>query len=103
MCVYYKTDQPKNGGLMNHMNDMGVGLNMYILLWGQNTLPQYVIIQKRAEMDREEYMDILNYFILKSGHPWYSTMHLPEKCPQHEFIKEKESNNNTDCKMNEGV
>ena len=45
---YYKTDQAKNGGVMNLMHDMGVGSNIYIMIVGQSTLPQHVMIRKRA-------------------------------------------------------
>ena len=65
MTTFYATDQPNIGDVMHHLDDKGISLIMCIMLCGRTTPDQRDIVQRGAEMNREEYMDILNYFIKK--------------------------------------
>ena len=81
---------------MNHMHDVAVGPNMYILLYCRATPEQTVIIRKRVKTDKEEYIDILNYFIKESGHPGYNRTVLPENFPRPIFVEDDNIDNTTD-------
>lgn len=69
---FFETDQSQLGGVLNHVRDMGVPKDMYIMLCGCMTSEQKRIVQECVIMDTELYMDILQYFIEKSGHPGFS-------------------------------
>ena len=81
---------------MNHMQDMGISPNIYIMMCGRTTPEQRNIIRNRAQLDRDLYMDILNYFITKSGHSGYEKMSTPSEFPSPVFVEDTESENNTD-------
>ena len=91
------------GGAVNHVRDMGVSENMYIMLCGRMTPEQRQIIGMQVRFDSEKYMDILNYFITKSGHPGYAGLSLPENFPEPIFVADKPNHNETDAPMNEEV
>ena len=94
--AYFEQDQPKIGGVMQNMRDMGAPHNMYIMLCGRTTPAQRSIIRQRAELDTDEYLDILNYFITESNHPGYKDLELPEHFPIPEFIEDEVIESNTD-------
>ena len=100
---YYETDQPSIGGVMNHLNSVSAPSSMYIMLCGKTTPEQRKIIRRRAEFDREEYLDILNYFITESGHPGYVDMPLPKDFPKPNYIEDEATTDNTSHSMNRGV
>ena len=97
---FFKRDQSMVGGVMNHVREMGVGQNMYIMLCGQMTPDQRTIVRKCVETDLDEYMDLINYFIKELGHPGYSGIPMPEKFTRPLFVEDKESDNNTDRSEN---
>ena len=66
------------GGVIDHVRNMGVAQNMYVMLCGQMTPAQRIIVQNRAQIDTEVYRDVLNYFIKESGHPGYAGLAMPE-------------------------
>lgn len=94
--TYFEQDLPQTGGVFNDMRDMGASPNMYVMLCGRCTPEQRQIIKKRAEFDTDLYMDLLNWFITKSGHSGYEGMELPEKFPAPIFIEDAETENNVD-------
>ena len=94
--AYFEQDLPQTGGVFNDMRDMGASPNMYVMLCGRVTPHQREIIRKRSEMDTELYMDLLNWFITKSGHSGYKDMELPENFPTPVFIEDAETENNVD-------
>ena len=91
------------GGVIEHVRDMGVAHNMYIMLCGRMTPAQRTIIRRRAHLDTEEYMDLLNFFIKVSGHSGYSGLPMPENFPRPLFVEDKETENNVDREVNKGV
>ena len=60
---YFETDRWIVSGAVNHVRDMGVSENMYIMLCGRMTPEQRQIMRRRVRFDTEEYIDILNYLI----------------------------------------
>ena len=100
---FFETDQSQMGGVIDHVRDMGVAQNMYIMLCGRMTPTQRELIRQRAQIDTEEYLDLLNYFIKESGHSGYNGLPLPKDFPHPIFVEDKETENNTDKDMNEGV
>ena len=100
---FFETDQSRLGGVLNHVRDMGVPKDMYIMLCGRMTPEQKRIVRERVILDTELYMDILEHFIVNSGHPAYSDMPLPEHFPQPLFFEDDGVDNNTDTAMNPEV
>lgn len=100
---FFETDQSRLGGVLNHVRDMGVPKDMYIMLCGRMTPEQKRIVRERVVLDTELYMDILQHFIVNSGHPAYSDMPLPEHFPQPLFFEDDGVDNNTDKAMNPEV
>ena len=100
---YYETDQPSIGGVMNDLDSKGAPSSMYIMLCGKTTPEQRKIIRRRAEFDRNEYLDILNYFITESGHPGYKDMPLPQDFPKPNYIEDEATGDNTAHSMNSKV
>lgn len=100
---FFETDQSQLGGVLNHVRDMGVPKDMYIMLCGRMTPEQKRIVRERVVMDTELYMDILQYFIEKSGHPGFSGLPLPKDFPQPLFFEDDEVDNNTDAPMSPDV
>ena len=100
---FFETDQSQVGGVIEHVRDMGVAHNMYIMLCGRMTPAQRTIIRRRAHLDTEEYMDLLNFFIKVSGHSGYSGLPMPENFPRPLFVEDKETENNVDREVNKGV
>ena len=100
---FFETDQSHVGGVIDHVRNMGVAQNMYVMLCGRMTPAQRTIIRNRAQIDTEVYRDVLNYFIKESGHPGYAEVSMPENFPCPVFVEDKETENNTDRESNGGV
>ena len=60
---YSETDQYMVGGAVNHVQDIGIAGNMYIMLCGRMTPEQRQIVCRQVQPDTDEYMNILNYFM----------------------------------------
>ena len=91
------------GGVIDHVRNMGVAQNLYVMLCGRTSPTQRTIIRQRAQIDTEEYRDLLNFFIKESGHSGYSELPMPENFPQPIFVEDKETENHTDRDINHGV
>ena len=54
---FFETDQSHVGGVIDHARSMGVAQNMYVMLCGQMTPAQRIIVRNRARIDTEVYRD----------------------------------------------
>ncbi len=57
------------GGVMNHLNQAGIGKHIYCVLCIRMTPDQKQIVRKRSRIDTQLYIDILTWFVKESGHP----------------------------------
>ena len=79
---FFEMEQNRLGGVMNHLNQAGIGEHIYCVLCGRMTPDQKQIVRKRARIDTQLYIDILTWFVKESGHPGYLNTSIPEGCPQ---------------------
>ena len=100
---FFETEQSHVGGVIDHVHIMGVAQNMYVMLCGQMTPGQRIIVRNCAQIDTEVYRDVLNYFIIESGHPGYAGLAMPENFPSPVFVEDKETENITDRELNRGT
>ena len=91
---FFKTDQSRVGGFVDYNHNIGVTQNMYIMLCGCVTPNQQRIVQARAQIDAEEYTNLLNYIINKAVNPGYREMPKPNNFPCPVFVVETEIENN---------
>ena len=93
---FFEMDQKRLGGVMNHLNQAGIGEHIYCVLCGRMTPDQKQIIRKRSRIDTQLYIDILTWFVKESGHPGYLKTSIPEDCPQPLLVEDNPTKNNTD-------
>ncbi len=93
---FFEMDQNRLGGVMNHLNQAGIGEHIYCVLCGRMTPAQKQIVQKRSQIDTQLYIDILTWFVKESGHPGYLNTSIPEDCPQPLLVEDNPTKNNTD-------
>jgi len=93
---FFEMDQNRLGGVMNHLNQAGIGEHIYCVLCGRMTPEQKQIVRKRSKIDTQLYIDILTWFVNESGHPGYSNTSVPEDCPQPLLVEDDPTKNNTD-------
>ena len=93
---FFKMDQNKIGAVMTHLNQAGIGEHIYVVLCGRMTPEQKQIVRTKAIVNTRLFIDILTWFVTKSGHKGYENITIPEKCPQPVLIEDKEKQNNTD-------
>ena len=93
---FFEMDQNKIGAVMTHLNQAGIGEHIYVVLCGRMTPEQKQIVRTKAIVNTKLFLDILTWFVTKSGHKGYENITIPEKCPQPVFIEDREKNNNTD-------
>jgi hypothetical protein len=93
---FFEMDQNRLGGVMNHLNQAGIGEHIYCVLCGRMTPDQKQIVRKRARIDTQLYIDILTWFVKESGHPGYLNTSIPEGCPQPFLVEDNPTKNNTD-------
>ncbi len=74
-------DHNRLGGVMNQLNQQGIGEHMYCVLCGIMSPDQKQIVCKRSKVDTQLFIDVMTWFIQKSGHPGYNKMSIPEDCP----------------------
>jgi hypothetical protein len=79
---FFEMDQNRLGGLMNQLNQAGIGKHIYCVLCGRMTPDQKQIVHKWSRIDMQLYIDILTWFVKESGHPGYLNTSIPENCPQ---------------------
>jgi hypothetical protein len=93
---FFEMDQNRLGGVMNHLNQAGIGEHIYCVLCGRMTPDQKQIVRKRSRIDTQMYIDILTWFVKESGHPGYLNTSIPEDCPQPLLVEDNPTKNNTD-------
>jgi hypothetical protein len=93
---FFEMDQNKIGAVMSHLNQAGIGEHIYVVLCGRMTPEQKQIVRTKAIVNTRLFLDILTWFVTKSGHKGYENITIPEKCPQPVLIEDKEKQNNTD-------
>jgi hypothetical protein len=79
---FFEMDQNRLGGVMNQLNQAGIGKHIYCVLCGRMTPDQKQIVHKRSRVDTQLYIDILIRFVKESGHLGYLNTSVPEDCPQ---------------------
>jgi hypothetical protein len=79
---FFEMDQNRLDGVMNQLNQAGIGEHIYCVLCGRMTPDQKQIVCKWSRVDTQLYIDILSWFIKESGHPGYLDTSIPEDCPQ---------------------
>jgi hypothetical protein len=94
---FFEMDQNGLGGVINQLNQAGIGEHIYCVLCRRMTPDQKQIVLKRSRVDTQLYIDILTWFVKESGHPSYLNTSIPENCPQPLLVEEiPTKNNNTD-------
>jgi hypothetical protein len=96
-------DQNRLRGVVNHLNQAGIGEHIYCVLCGRMTPEQKHIVHRQAVIDTQLFIDVLSWFLKESGHPGYQKTNIPEECPQPLFVEDWETNNNTDKSVNVNV
>jgi hypothetical protein len=97
---YFEMDQNCLGGVMNQLNQADLGKHIYCVLCRRMTPNQKQIVQKRSKVDTQLFIDVMTWFIQKSGHPGYDKTLIPEDCPQPFLVEDPETRNNTDDPAN---
>jgi hypothetical protein len=100
---FFEMDQDKLGAVMTHLNQAGIGEHIYVVLCGRMTTEQKQMVRTRAVVNTQLFIDILTWFVTKSGHKGYENITTPEKCPQPVFIEDQETTNNTDKSVDVNV
>jgi hypothetical protein len=93
---FFEMDQNRLRGVINHLNQAGIGKHIYCVMCGRMTLDQKQIVCKRSRINTQLYIDILSWFVMESGHPSYLNTSTPENCPQPLLVEEIPTKNNTD-------
>ncbi len=93
---FFEMDQNRLGGVMNQLNQAGIGEHIYCVLCGRMTPDQEQIVCKRSRVDTRLYIDILTWFNKESCHPGYLNTSIPEDCPQPLLVEDILTKNNTD-------
>ncbi len=96
-------DQSCLGGVINQLNQAGIGENIYCVLCRRMTPDQKQTFCKRLKMDTKLFIDVLTWFVKASGHPGYTNISIPEDCPQPLLVKDPKARNNTNDPTNETV
>ncbi len=102
-CQFFEVDQNRLSGVMNQLNQAGIGENIYCVLCGRMTPDQKQIVRKRSRVDTQLYIDILTWFVKESGHPGYLNTSVPEDCPQPLLVEDIPTKNSTDVPANKTV
>lgn len=98
---YFEMDQSHLCGVMNCIDPDNAGKTIYCMNCGRMTPKQKEIIRKRVQIDPNVYKCLLSWFI-KSGHPGYKDLPLPQDAPTKFIVLEdRDSTNNTDTSVNE--
>ena len=100
---FFEMDQNKLGAVMTQLSQAGIGEHIYVVLCGRMTPEQKHIVRTRSVINTQLFLDILTWFVSKSGHKGYENTILPEKCPQPVLIEDRDTNNNTDTSIDVNV
>ena len=97
---FFEMDQNRPGGVMNQLNQQGIGEHIYCVLCGRMTPDQKQLVRTRAKVDTQLFIDVITWFIQESGHPGYYKVSVPKDCPQPLLVEDPETRNNTDDPAN---
>jgi hypothetical protein len=92
-------DQNRIGGVIHQLNKSGFGEHIYCVLCGRMTADQRRIVRERSKVDTQLFIDIMTWFVQKSGHPGFNNTSIPHECPQPLLVEDKETTNNTDYSL----
>ncbi len=67
------------------------------------TPDQKRIVREWSTLDTGLFIDIMTWFVQKSGHSGFKDISIPEECPQPLLVEDRETNNNTDFSINKNV
>jgi hypothetical protein len=67
---FFDMDQNRFGGVINQLNQAGIGEHIYCVLYGRMTPDQKQMVCKRSRVDPQLYIDIPTWFVKESGHPY---------------------------------
>ncbi len=95
----FEMDQNRLGGVINQLNQAGIGKHIYCVLCGRMTPDQKQIVCKRSRVDTQLYIDILTWFVRESDHQGYLNSSIPEDCPQ-SFLVEDIPTKKQHCRSN---
>ncbi len=93
---FFDMDQNRPGGVINQLNQAGIGEHIYCVLCGRMTPDQKQIVRKRSRVDTQFYIDNLTWFVKESGHPGYLNTSIPEDYPEPLLVEDFPTKNNTD-------
>ena len=101
--TFFEMPQSHVSGVMKCLDPDNVGKTIFCMTCGRMTPKQKDIVRKRTEICTKKYMDILSWFIQKSGHPGYKDLPLPENIQVPKLIEERDSTNNIDPSVNSEI
>ena len=93
---FFEMDQTKLGGALNYIRHNEKRQHVYCMLSGRMTPNQKKIATKNCMVDTNLYTVLSEWFIKKSGHRGFTTVPIPDECPQPVIIVDEETQNNTD-------
>ncbi len=93
---FFEMDQNRVRGVMNQLNQIGIGEHIYCVLCSRMIPDQNQIVCQRSRIDTQLYIDILKWFVRESGHPGYLNISIPEECPQPLLVEDDPTKNKTD-------
>jgi hypothetical protein len=96
-------NQNRIGGVINQLNKSGIGEHIYRVLCGRMTPNQKRIVREQSTLDTQLFIDIMTWFVQKSGQPGFKDTSIPEECPQPLLVEDRETNNNTNISINKYV
>ncbi len=99
----FEMDHNCLGGVMNQLNQAGIGEHIYCVLCQRMTPDQKQIVHKWSKVDTQLFIDVMTWFVKESGHPGYNKTLIPEDCPHSLLIEDSKTRNNTDQPVNESL
>jgi hypothetical protein len=67
------------------------------------TLDQKKLVRERFRIDTQLFIDIMTWFVQKSGHPGFKDTSIPEQHPQPLLVEDLETKNTTNDSANINV
>jgi hypothetical protein len=75
----FEMDQNRLGAVIYHLNEAGIGENIYCVLCSRMTPDLKQIVCRRAVVHIQLFIDILAWFVKESVHPGFQNI---EECPK---------------------
>ena len=99
----FEVDQSHISGVTKTLDSDNVGKPVFYMICGWMTPKQRDIVRRFSAVDTKLYMDVLSWFIQKSGHCGYIYLCVPDSIPSPIVMEDKNSTNNTDPEVNPDV